>query len=262
MTTELIPYAPMTLFGTDDPNAIIKSAHEKANALADVVRSRKLASTISGREYVRLEGWTLLGSLLGVFPVCIWTRHLDQGWEARVEARTLDGRVVGAAEAQCTRDEKTWATRAEYALRSMAQTRASSKALRLPLGFIMALAGYEATPAEEMDIEHGATQQGTPNMNAAKPARPDAASSRGASGPAASPPKLTFLELAQQMGFAPDEVDVVSQQIFNNRGARDLNGNERKRLLIELEERAKARQHKHSPAYRAQAALCPLVGVP
>jgi hypothetical protein len=32
----------------------------------------------------------------------------------------------------------------------MAQTRATSKALRQPLGFVMTLAGYSATPAEEM----------------------------------------------------------------------------------------------------------------
>ena len=34
----------------------------------------------------------------------------------------------------------------------MAQTRSTSKALRLPLGFVVALAGYEATPAEEAEV--------------------------------------------------------------------------------------------------------------
>ena len=43
----------------------------------------------------------------------------------------------------------------------MAQTRAVSKALRLPLGFVMSIAGYEATPAEEMPTtnpDHGPRQ--------------------------------------------------------------------------------------------------------
>ena len=40
--------------------------------------------------------------------------------------------------------------RDDYALRSMAQTRATSKALRQPLGFVMSLAGFDPTPAEEM----------------------------------------------------------------------------------------------------------------
>src|SRR5262249_18897895 len=41
----------------------------------------------------------------------------------------------------------------EHALRSMAQTRATSKALGQALRFIVALSGYEGTPAEEMPVE-------------------------------------------------------------------------------------------------------------
>lgn len=142
--------APVNLFRTEEPTEIVARATQTATALADVLKDRKLTSTISGREHVRVEGWTLLGSMLGVFPVCVWTRKLDDGWEARVEARTLAGAVVGAAEAECLRSERTWAGRDDFALRSMAQTRATSKALRQPLGFVVSLAGYEATPAEEM----------------------------------------------------------------------------------------------------------------
>jgi hypothetical protein len=75
-------------------------------------------------------------------------RHV--GWEARVEARTRSGEVVGAAEAECLTTESQWRNRHDYALRSMAQTRAASKALRLPLGFIVQLAGFNPTPADEM----------------------------------------------------------------------------------------------------------------
>src|SRR3990167_10994987 len=92
VTAEVVPYegaAPVTLFGTDDPSDIIKIATEKAEVLARVIRSRKLASIISGREYVRLEGWTLLGTMLGVFPICVWSRQIENGWEGRAEARTL-----------------------------------------------------------------------------------------------------------------------------------------------------------------------------
>lgn len=155
---ELEPVTHGNLFRTEDPVEIIRRASETADALAAVLRDRKLTSNISGKEHVRVEGWTLLGTMLGVFPVIEWTRPLDGGgWEARVEARTLAGQTVGAAEAQCTRAEKEWGPnpskgrmRDDYALRSMAQTRAISKALRGPLGFVVTLAGYEATPAEEM----------------------------------------------------------------------------------------------------------------
>jgi hypothetical protein len=142
--------APANLFGVSEPEAVIARAEKVATALKDVLNKQGLTAKISGREHVLVSGWTLLGSMLGVFPVCLWTRKLENGWEARVEAQTRSGEVVGAAEAMCTRDEDLWKTRDEYALRSMAQTRATSKALRQPLGFVVTLAGYDETPAEEM----------------------------------------------------------------------------------------------------------------
>ena len=48
------------------------------------------------------------------------------------------------------RAERKWAKADDYAIRSMSQTRATSKALRLPLGFVMQLAGFDATPADEI----------------------------------------------------------------------------------------------------------------
>jgi hypothetical protein len=153
VSTDLAPthVQSQNLFHTDDPVEVITRASRAAEALKGVIQRQGLVSNIQGREHVRVEGWTTLGSMLGVVPVVTWTRRTEDGWEARVEARTLDGRVVGAAEAMCTKSEgKPWNNRPDYALRSMAQTRATSKALRGPLGFVVTLAGYEATPAEEM----------------------------------------------------------------------------------------------------------------
>jgi hypothetical protein len=158
MTTELATIdgevieqrAPMTLFGTDDPSAVVERASTVASALAEVIGERNLTTRIGNKDHVQVEGWTLLGSMLGVFAEVEWTHPIENGWEARAVARTLNGNVVGAAEAMCTRKERTWGNRDDYALRSMAQTRAVSKALRMPLGFIMHLAGYSATPAEEL----------------------------------------------------------------------------------------------------------------
>lgn len=159
MSTDLVPVeaeimqTPANLFGTQNPAEVVARSTEIARALADVLKNRNLAKQISGRSFVLVEGWTLLGTMLGVFPVVEWTRPVEDGWEARVEARTLGGQVVGAAEAECLRSEKNWKNRDDYALRSMAQTRATSKALRGPLGFIVELAGYSATPAEEIPDE-------------------------------------------------------------------------------------------------------------
>lgn len=161
MTTDLVvqtqELAPSTLFGTDNHGEVVARASELAKTLEQVVRKQNLVVRIGQSEHVRVEGWTFLGSMLGVFPVVEWTRpvmHEEEqvGWEARVEARTRGGEVVGAAEAECLRSERTWKGRDDYALRSMAQTRAVSKALRLPLGFVMQLAGFNPTPAEEMAV--------------------------------------------------------------------------------------------------------------
>jgi hypothetical protein len=150
---ELVPYEqPATLFGTSDPDAALERMKQIANVLVDVIRERKLFATIAGREHVTAEGWTTLGAMLGVVPVVVWTRPNESGdgYVARVEARTLDGRLVGAAESECSRAERTWKSRDAFALRSMAQTRAIGRALRAPLGQIVVLAGYEPAGAEEL----------------------------------------------------------------------------------------------------------------
>lgn len=155
---EIVESTSLTLFRTDDPTEVVTRAVSTADALMGVVNKRKaeLVSNISGKDFPKVECWSLLGTMLGVFPVTVWTKPVLEdgkvvGFEARVEARTRDGSVVGAAESMCTRSERTWKTRDDFALRGMAETRATSRALRKPLGFVMTLAGLEATSAEEMD---------------------------------------------------------------------------------------------------------------
>lgn len=150
------PPAPMTLFGTDDPERFVEHATKVASSLAAVLNKQKLYAVIQNRKFITVEGWTFLGSMVGVFPVTRWTRPITvgelSGWEARVEAVTRSGDIVGAAEAICLKGESaTWTLKSpENAVRSMAQTRATSKALRQPLDFLVKLAGYATTPAEEM----------------------------------------------------------------------------------------------------------------
>lgn len=156
MSTEIEVFeptpAPLTLFGASSPKATLERMAECASALVDVVRDRRLAVRIQGNEHLTVEAWTTLGAMVGVYAVIAWTRQneSEDGCVAWAVAQTLDGRTVGAAEAECSRQERTWHTRDAYALRSMAQTRAISRALRAPLGQIVVLAGYEATAEEEM----------------------------------------------------------------------------------------------------------------
>lgn len=210
---ELVPHdhahaGTTTLFRSSDPVEVIAQASRVADALKSVLQRQGLTTNIQGKAHVRVEGWTTLGSMLGVVPVVAWTRKLDNGWEARCEARTLDGRVVGAAEAQCTRDERMWQGRDEYALRSMAQTRATSKALRGPLGFIVTLAGYDATPAEEMAFApapaSASASASAPAQGERKPRSEHAPPDDWRPGNDATPAQLKFLNRLRKDRQVPD----------------------------------------------------------
>jgi hypothetical protein len=63
----------------------------------------------------------------------------------------------------CLRSEALWKGRDEYAIRSMAQTRATSKALRQPLGFVIQLAGFAPEPVEEVEDTASSKRAGEPS---------------------------------------------------------------------------------------------------
>jgi len=142
--------ASPALFGTSDPVEVVQRAVRVADALKAVVVQKNLIANISGKQYPQVEAWLTLAAMLRLTTICEWSRRVENGWEARVYVRDANGNTVGAAEAQCLNTERSKRSWEDYALRSMAQTRATSKSLRSVLGFIMVLAGYEATPVEEM----------------------------------------------------------------------------------------------------------------
>lgn len=134
-----------------DYGAVIAHGTKVADLLRQLINDRKLSSNIGGREYVTVEGWNALGAMLGVTPREVGVREVDGDYEAEVELiRLSDGAVIGRATAIVGSDEKTWSSRPRYARRSMAVTRATGKAFRLALSWIVKLAGFEVTPAEEM----------------------------------------------------------------------------------------------------------------
>ena len=199
--------APPLLFGTDDPRGIIARATAVAEPLAKVIRDRQLYVQFRGSEHVTIGGWTLLGSMLGVFPITAWCRPVQGGWEARVEARTLAGALVGAAEAQCTADEPNWkpGQKTDNQRRSMAQTRAASKSLRQCLGFVMTLAGYSETPAEEMDpIEM--TARPAPSPRSPLPASRSQSEQRGPGALAGPEDKKRLVDAAKAAGLSEDDL--------------------------------------------------------
>ena len=134
------------------PVELVARATEAADQLAAIIKAKGLFSNIQGKEYVRVEGWTTLAAMMGCLPKEVsMTRRDDGSFEATVElVRMSDGVTLTRASAECGKDEPTWKGRADYARRSMAATRATSKVCRLAFSWVMVLAGFEATPSEEI----------------------------------------------------------------------------------------------------------------
>jgi hypothetical protein len=73
-------------------------------------------------------------------------------YQSKVSLLNLrDGQIVGGGFAVCSNKEQGKKFFQEYAIASMAQTRAIGKAYRNLLAWIIRAAGYEPTPAEEME---------------------------------------------------------------------------------------------------------------
>lgn len=163
-TTAIVPVAgAMVALGTlqaATPGALVEQASAMATALARVIDEQRLFNIIQGKRHVRVEGWTTLGTMLGVLPREVSVTEEWGVYTATVElVRMSDGAVLSRASAECG-DEAPWCDRPRYSRRSMAITRATGKVCRLAFSWIMALAGYEATPQEEMDDARGG--RGTP----------------------------------------------------------------------------------------------------
>jgi len=170
------------------PAHVVSYATDVSKELSTIINRQKLYSVINGRKYVHVEGWTTMGAMLGVVPRTVSVEEIHDGvFEATVElVRVSDGAIIGRGIAECGADDETdkygkpvWANRARYARKSMAITRATGKAFRLSFSWIMKLAGYEATPWEEMlGVVEGEAEEVRP---------PDPPSRRPASSRQASP---------------------------------------------------------------------------
>jgi hypothetical protein len=116
----------------------------------------------SSKPHIKVAGWSTMLAMIGVVPVSEKVRMYQiEGYdvaEATVQLiRTRDGARVGRGIATCgAPDEKdrngnlTWAERPRFVKVSMALTRATGKAARLSYAWIVEMAGYSPTPAEDM----------------------------------------------------------------------------------------------------------------
>jgi len=151
MSTELI----------GQPKSFDLAAPQQAMQVAEIlqrfVKEKKLTANIKGKEYPLVEAWCYAGSQLGLYPilreVVNRSKENEIKYEAVVEIRRMsDDKLMSIGVAICSNKEASKRAFDEYAILSMSQTRAEGKAFRMLLSWIMKAAGFEATPAEEMDF--------------------------------------------------------------------------------------------------------------
>jgi hypothetical protein len=139
----------------------VADGQAKAEILKDIVESAGLYTKINSKPYLHVEAWQTIGQAYGYTAKVEWSHQIEGGgWEARAVVIDAVGNEVGAAEAEAgTYGDHPWDKRPNHQVRSMAQTRAVSKALRSLLSWVVVLAGYEATPADEMTPQHDDGEQ-------------------------------------------------------------------------------------------------------
>jgi hypothetical protein len=149
------------------PGELMTMAAHVAGVCKEIVG--KTAITIQGRKYVKVEGWQAIAVAHGCFAGAGESERVYDdsgeliGWKANGYIRNGQGITIGTGEGFVGLDEvdrdggQTWGSRAEYACRAMAQTRATSRAARSVFAHIVVMmnAGLETVPAEEVNEQTG-----------------------------------------------------------------------------------------------------------
>jgi hypothetical protein len=139
-----------------DPEQAYKEAQRLVAVVANRCTGPGYLVNINGKQYPKIEWWTSVSASLGLFPRVLYSKRLDRDGEIAYEAKVevhRNNHIIASGEAMCSNREDRWRNADEYAIKSMAITRASGKAYRIPLSFLAVMAGLEVTPAEEMPRE-------------------------------------------------------------------------------------------------------------
>ena len=135
-----------------DPTALHRRSIEIANAVREGVLGQTIE--IQGKKYIQSPGWAMMANAFGFVVSGGEVKKEGEGFVAKAYLKRVDnGIVVAEAEGFCDRTESRWKTAPEYALRSMAQTRAASKVCKMALASCVPLMGVRnlsVTPAEEV----------------------------------------------------------------------------------------------------------------
>src|SRR4051812_3524194 len=176
---ELVYQGPLSI--ARPPEVVLKEAIQAAECLKALLDAQPDQVILNGKRYLKFEDWQTVARFYGVTvrvtnskPIRFQIGEQEViGFTAIADALLVaNGQVISSAESMCLNDEPRWRSRPKYEyqngrrkrpgddpvplfqLRSMAQTRACAKALRNVMAWVVVLAGYCPTPAEEMqDVE-------------------------------------------------------------------------------------------------------------
>ena len=162
MSTELViqDKALPTHISAADFEHSMTEATAKAKVLTRVIAAQadKYVVHAQGQEFLRYEAWATLAQGYGLTAgietienVLDSDGHTVLGVKATAILRDSTGTQIGGAPAFCMFDEPNWKNKPLAQVASMAGTRAAGKALRIGLSWVVVLAGYNPTPAEEFE---------------------------------------------------------------------------------------------------------------
>lgn len=148
------------------PAEVVESATVQARLLMNIVNQTKCFQEISGKKYLQVEAWETIGAFNRTHAetkeiTSIIKEDETIGYAAHVQL-WKDGVIVGGAIMPCYFTEncckgKTGEAK-HKACMSAAQTFATSKAYRMNFSYVAILAGFQATPAEEITEDFGNEQ--------------------------------------------------------------------------------------------------------
>lgn len=153
----------VTIEEVAEPKDVAEFGKKAADVLKDIVEDSKSYTVINGNKHLHFEAWQTIAKFYGATVGVEWTKPimLDDkifGYEAKANVLDKNGKIISSAESSCSREENTWKNRADFQVRSMSQTRACAKALRNVYAWVVVLAKYKPTPAEELDDDKPMTK--------------------------------------------------------------------------------------------------------
>lgn len=149
-------------------------AKKLANELKKFAADNRLSVNIAGKDYMQVEGWQFIGTQMGLTDIVQNCERVETEDPKEVKYRSevtvinQNGTVISRGFAFASNKEQKKKSFEEYAVASMAQTRAIGKAYRNFLAWIVKMAGYEATPYEEVDREKMETDLSKAKQNLVK----------------------------------------------------------------------------------------------